>query len=85
MFDGFPDVLVFLDVWISGFVDFWIPRRIILCGLKFFFGIHVQHNQSVLFSVFLMFESVDIGGAARLFFFIIILSLGVHACLLGLL
>ena len=21
MFDGFPDVLVFLDVWISGFLD----------------------------------------------------------------
>ena len=52
MFDGFSDVLVFLYVWISGFFDFWIPRRIIQCCSP---------------SVLLMFDLVDVSGAWSFF------------------
>ena len=65
MFDEFPDVLVLLDVWISAFWDFWIPRRLIQCCSP---------------SVLLMFDLVDVSGAARLES-VVILSLGLFGLL----
>ena len=51
MFDGFPDVLVFLDVWMSVVFRFLESTK----------------NKSVLFSVLLMFDLVDVGSAALRF------------------
>ena len=64
MSDGFLDVLVFLDVWMSGWFGFLVSTK----------------NHSVLFSVLLMFDVVDVGAAARLEF-CVILNLGLSGLL----
>ena len=67
MFDGFPDVLVFLDVLISRFFGFAdSTKNLSVWCFVLFSAFHVQHNHSVLFSVFLMLDLVDVGGAALL-------------------